>query len=140
MSIFKKIQFFLIITSMSYLLVGCTTECPRCKGSGDQTKEYVAKTKCNSCNGSGKKTCNYTYKNNSGWSVSNYKCENGYYKYVSGSGIGTTGNLAGNKCPSCNGRGYSTCSSCNGTGYHERTKTKQVDCSKCDGTGKVSSF
>jgi len=127
----RKIKSLIILSSIVYLFAGCTVECTRCSGSGQQTEQYVTKNDCRSCNGNGATTCNYSFTNNGFMSSTTYQCSGGYYEKVGGSGY-NTGLLAGDKCTNCNGKGYLYCNSCNGEGFHETAKKRNIDCSKCD--------
>ena len=137
-----------------------STECPKCNGNGQFSKQVEHKEACNRCKGKTLVNCSY---DNSSTKTKGYNIFRGsYFQHISRTCKGGkvtevrvyenynadyTINEDANyyyegeyTCPRCNGTAKQDCSKCSGYGYLTSNKTEYYDDSFCAGKGKVSNF
>jgi len=108
--------------------------CPRCNGSGQETK------RCSDCDG-GETRCTYvtpkTYQFTlTGTGFNQFVCVGGKldkeeWGYKRDGVVKGSSRVDGGVCPECNGRGFKRCWQCSGKGEI------RVQCTKCEGKGEI---
>ncbi len=131
---------FIIFNITFVFLFGCgDIPCSECNGNGKKIVEHIEESDCSFCSGLGNLKCEYTFENSGFMSTTKYKCSNGKYIPLSVAGF-NTGQLSGQTCSACNGKGIVKCDNCNGKGSISQNVKIDEICANCSGKGEISKY